>query len=113
MRIELPPISDAERTLLVQALLAIIDQQQQRLALLEETILQLRDEIAVLKGEKPRPTIRPSTLEQPPKTPNNPSQKRPGSDKRSKNATLCTPREVTLAFPDPPPGSVSKGYEDY
>ena len=49
MRIELPPISDAERTPLVVALLAIIDLQQQRLQALEETVLQLRDEMALRK----------------------------------------------------------------
>lgn len=35
------------------------------LALMQETIQQLKDEIAVLKGQKPRPKIPPSTLEGP------------------------------------------------
>jgi hypothetical protein len=60
MKIELPPIPDAERTPLVEALLAIIDIQQQRIAQIEETVGQLRDEIAILKGEQPRPKITPS-----------------------------------------------------
>ena len=67
MRIEIPVIPEAERTPLVVSLLAIIDAQQQRLRQLEETVQQLRDEIAILKGQKPRPTIAPSTLEPPPK----------------------------------------------
>lgn len=113
MRIDLPPISDIERTPLVEALLAIIDLQQQRLQTLEETVLQLRDEIAILKGQKPRPTIAPSTLEKPPKPPTDPGQKRPGSAKRSKKATFLTPIEVILPFPDPPPGSTSNGYQEY
>jgi hypothetical protein len=113
MRLELPPIPDAERTPLVQALLAIIDAQQQHIQALEETVLQLRDEIAILKGQKPRPSIAPSTLEQPPKPPANPGQKRPGSAKRSKNALFLTPVEVIIPFPDPPPGAVSHGYEEY
>ena len=69
MRIEVPPLPDAERTPLVLRLLEIIDTQQQRLRTLEETVLQLRDEIAMLKGQKPRPTIAPSQLpklDQPP-----------------------------------------------
>jgi hypothetical protein len=113
MRIELPPISDAERTPLVEALLALIDLQQQRIQTLEETVQQLRDEIAILKGQKPRPTIAPSTLEQPPKPPIDPGQKRPGSAKRSKKTTALTPIEVFIPFPDPPAGFTSHGYEDY
>jgi hypothetical protein len=114
MKIELPPIPDAERTPLVEALLGIIDAQQQRIQQLEETVAKLRDEIALLQGEKPRPKIAPSRLETPPpKPPPAPGEKRPGSAKRSKNASFITPIEVTIPFPDPPPGSTSKGYEEY
>jgi len=77
MRIDLPLIPDSERTPLVVALLAIIDLQQQRIQALEETVLQLRNEIAILKGQKPRPTIAPSTLEKPANPPAEPGQKRP------------------------------------
>jgi hypothetical protein len=113
MKFELPPIPDAERTPLVEALLAIIDAQQQRIQELEETVQQLRDEIAVLQGQKPRPKIAPSTLETPPKPPPAAGEKRPGSAKRSKNTSFLVPVEVTIPFPDPPPGSVSHGYEEY
>ena len=114
MKIELPPISDAERTPLVEALLALIDAQQQRIQQLEETVGKLRDEIALLKGEKPRPKIAPSRLEAPPpKPPAVPGDKRPGSQKRSKTASFIAPIEVTTPFPDPPPGSTSHGYEEY
>jgi len=41
----------------VEALLAIIAAQQDRIAKLEETVQQLRDEIAILKGQKPKPKI--------------------------------------------------------
>ena len=60
MQIELPEIRPAERTPLVEALLAIIQVLLDRNQQLEETILQLRDEIALLKGQKPRPQIQPS-----------------------------------------------------
>jgi hypothetical protein len=114
MKIELPPIPEAERTPLVEALLAIIDTQQQRIGQLEETVGQLRDEIAILKGQKPRPKITPSRLETPsPKPPPSPGDKRPGSAKRSKTASFLTPVEVKIPFPDPPPGSTSHGYEDF
>jgi hypothetical protein len=114
MKMELPPIPDAERTPLVQCLLAIIDAQQQRIEQLEETVQILRDEIAVLKGQKPRPKIAPSQLEAPPpKEAADEGAKRPGSAKRSKNASFLTPVEVKIAFPDPPPGSVALGYEEY
>jgi hypothetical protein len=102
----LPDIPESERTPLVLLLLDIIQQQQQRIAHLE-------DETALLKGLKPRPTIRPSILESPPDPPPNSPQKRPGSDKRPKNAQLTIHREVLVPLPDPPPGAVFKGYEDY
>jgi len=66
MKLDLPPILDSERTPLVDALLTILDAQQQQIRIFEETIQQLRDEIAILKGQKPRPTIAPSRLEAPP-----------------------------------------------
>jgi Transposase IS66 family len=114
MRVELPPIPDAERTPLVESLLAIIDAQQQHIQQLEETVQQLRDEIAILKGQTPRPKIAPSRLETPPpKPPLAPGDQRPGSQKRSKSASFPTPVEVKIPFPDPPPGAVSHGYEEY
>ena len=113
MKLELPLIPEAERTPLVECLLAIIDAQQTRLQQMEQTVQELRDEIAILKGQAPRPKIAPSALETPPKTPQDPGEKRPGSAKRAKNASFLAPREVTIPFPNPPPGAVSQGYEDY
>jgi hypothetical protein len=106
MRNGLPEIAAEERTPLVLQLLEIIQQQQ-------ETIQQLRDEIAILKGLKPRPQIKPSQLEQPPRPPATEGDKRPGSAKRDKNAQLTIHREVCLLVPDPPAGSASLGYEPY
>jgi hypothetical protein len=114
MPLDLPPLPDAERTPLVRALLAILDAQQQRIQQLEQTVQQLRDEIAVLKGQKPRPAIAPSRLETlPTPPPGGEAGKRPGSGKRSKNDGFLAPLEVCLPFTDPPPGSVSNGYEAY
>src|SRR5258708_7122159 len=110
----LPDIPAEQRTPLVEALLAVVRAQQDRIRELEETVQQLRDEIAVLKGQKPRPHIAPSRLEQPaPRLPLAEGQKRPGSQKRPKNAQLTITREIAIPFPDRPAGSVSKGYEAY
>src|SRR5947209_10208467 len=106
MRLTIPGIPDSERTPLVLLLLDLIHQQQERIALLE-------DELASLKGLKPRPTIRPSTLETPPQPPRPADGKRPGSAKRPKNARLTIHREITVPLHDPPPGARFKGYEDY
>jgi hypothetical protein len=103
----LPSIAPEERTPLVLALLDIIQQQQQ-------SIQRLQDEIARLKGQTRRPEIQPSRLDQVPTSPApDQSQKRPGSKKRSKNAQLTIHREVPVAFPNPPPGSTSLGYEEF
>jgi Transposase IS66 family len=113
MKLELPEIGPADRTPLVESLLAIIRMQQDRIQQLEETVQQLRDEIAILKGQKPRPQIAPSRLESatPPSRPE--GGKRPGSEKRSKNALLVIPEEIRLRVVDAPVGSVSKGFEEY
>jgi hypothetical protein len=55
----LPEIAPGQRTPLVLALLDIIQQQH-------EAIQQLRDELARLKGQNPKPQIQPSRLEQAP-----------------------------------------------
>jgi Transposase IS66 family len=114
MKFQLPPIADAERTPLVEALLAIIDAQQQRILQLEETVQQLRDEMAILKGEKARPKIAPSQLEQPrPKPPPSAGQKRPGSEKRAKNAQLTITDEVLVPFANAPDGAKHLRYEEF
>ncbi len=57
-RIIIPEIPEEERTPVVLALLEIIRLQQ-------EQIQELKDEIARLKGQKPKPKIKPSSLEKP------------------------------------------------
>lgn len=113
MDLDLPPIPDPERTPLVETRLGIIDLLHQRVQALEETVQQLRDASALLKGQSPRPKIAPSQLTQPTPLPAAPDQKRPGSDKRAKNASFLTPIEMRIPFPDRPPGAVSNGYEEY
>src|SRR5438552_8970067 len=113
MKMELPEVRPEERTPLVDSLVASLRQLLDRVQQLEETVQQLRDEIAVLKGQKPRPKIAPSRLESTASQPLPPGSKRPGSEKRSKNAQLIIPKEVRLPVCDAPAGSVSKGFEEY
>ena len=123
-------ISESERTPLVAALLAIITQQQEQLtqhqeqltqqrealALQQEQIQGLKDEIARLKGQNPKPKIRPSKLEKDsPLAPKKQSkEKRAGSKKQSK--TIHLEIHETIVIPpkeDVPKGSRFKGYADF
>jgi Transposase IS66 family len=114
MKLELPDISADEGTPLVETLLAIIRVQQDRIQQLEETVQQLRDEIALLKGQKPRPAIKPSILEaRQPKTSGPEGSKRPGSAKRPKTAELHIHQEVPLHPEGLPVGATFRGYEAY
>jgi hypothetical protein len=114
MELEPPDIPADERTALVETLLAIIRVQQDRIQQLEATVQQLRDEIALLKGQKPRPDIKPSLLEaRRPKTAGPEGSKRPGSAKRPKTAELHIHREVPLHPEGLPVGATSRGYEAY
>ena len=110
MSVPVPVIPESEQTPLVQQLLEIIHQQA-------EILQQLRDEIAILKGLKPKPKIAPSQLEAPlpPRPALDPtaSPKRPGSDKRAKTAELTIHEEVIVKPQQIPPGSQFKGYEDF
>jgi Transposase IS66 family len=114
MKMEPPDIPADERTPLVETLLAIIRVQQDRIQQLEETVQQLRDEIAILKGLKPRPAIKPSILEaRQPKTAGQEGGKRPGSAKRPKTAELHIHHEVPLHPESLPVGATFRGYEAY
>lgn len=113
MKLVLPEIRFADRTPLVEALLGVIRQLSDRVQQLEDTIQQLRDEMAVLKGRKPKPQIKPSQLESPAPRPRVEGEKRPGSQKRSKNAELTIHKEVPLHPPNLPEGAIFKGFEPF
>ena len=109
------PLAEHGQTL--QLVLAVCQSQQEHIVQLEETVAQLKDEIRILKGEKPRPTIKPSTLNQewaedegPDPGPKRPRSKR-GSGKQPKALEI---HEVQILPPAQiPEGAVFKGYEDY
>src|SRR5207244_3768131 len=112
--VELPEIRPEERTPLVEALLDLLRQVLDRVAQLEHVNQELRDEIAVLKGQKPRPDVKPSTLEGgSPKSTPKPAGQRPGSAKRPKTAELTIHQEVTLHTEDLPAGARLRCYEPY
>lgn len=111
---ELPEIPPEERTPLVEALLGIIRQLADRVATLEQSNQELRDEIALLKGQKPRPKISPSILNTPP-APKDPADPRPprGKPSRPKTSELTIHQTVEVHIDAPPVGSALKGYESY
>ncbi len=82
----LPVIGEAERTPLVEWLLARIEQLLEEQRRQAELIQQLRDEIAVLKGEKARPKFKPSGMEQ---------QTEPETGRPSPRPPTVTPGPVT------------------
>ena len=103
-----PHIPEEERTPVVVALLEINQ------VLLEEN-QELRDEIARLKGQKPKPKIKPSVLEEESieKDTKGASEKRPGSAKREKTKKLQIHKEITIPALNVPPGSKRNGFEDF
>lgn len=109
------PLSDHSQML--KLVLEVCQSQHERIALLEETVAQLKDEIAILKGEKPRPQIKPSTLnkDQPEGAGPSSGQKHQdsgaGHGKKPKELEI---HETQILQPEQiPAGSVFKGYEDY
>ena len=119
-------IPDAERTPLVNQLLVLIEQVIEENLRLKETIQQLRDEVARLKGEKGKPKFKASGMER--ETGSSPAAsapdgngpdaqppgKRPGSAKRSKTKQLAIHEIVTIPPSQPlPPGSRRKGHRDF
>lgn len=115
MKLELPPISDAERTPLVEALRDLIRQLLDRVQQLEEANQQLRDEIAVLKGQKPRPQLQPSILPlpTPPTAPPTGTPRRRGKPTGPRNVELRIDREVPLHPTTLPAGAIFHGFEPY
>jgi len=116
----LPDIPESEQTPVVKSLLAMLEQCLHVIQQQAEEIDVLKDEVRVLKGEKKRPTFKPSKLDKETDKPKakdsapTKKKKRPGSKKRSKNATLAIHEErVIQPKGDIPPGSRFKGYRDF
>ena len=125
----LPSIAEAQRTPLVEQLLEQIEQLLEDNRRQAEQIQQLRDEIAVLKGQKAKPTFKPSGMDTEPDEDADGSdqsggddddgskrraRKRPGSAKRSKTQALTIHETLEVPPKAPVPlGSRFKGYRDF
>jgi hypothetical protein len=85
----------------------------------EDLVAHIKDELAILKGEKKRPVFKPSRMNEDAGqsdsvTADASSAKRPGSQKKSKTAKLRIDHERVIAPIEPiPPGSRFKGYRDF
>jgi Transposase IS66 family len=97
--------------------LEVCQRQQERIVLLEETVAQLKDEIAILKGEKPRPPIQPSALNKDTPEGDGPSRaqrRRDRGGEQDKPPKELEIHETRIIEPAQiPAGAVFKGYEDY
>ena len=113
----LPPIPTEERTPLVELLLGIIAAQAEQIQRAKEQIQALSDEIAILKGLKPKPKIPKSSLEgdesQEGKGKPSGGEKRHGSAKRSKTEELAIHSTVTLVPAGITDDWIFKGYNDF
>ena len=84
---------------------------------LREQVQLLKDEIAILKGQKPRPKIPPNRLDK--NTPNPPGKgghgkgKRPGSDKKNKTANLQIDETRHINLENVPLDAKFNGWSDY
>ena len=109
------PLSEHSQTL--KLVLEVCQSQQERIALREETVAQLKDEIAILKGEKPRPKLKPSTLNQDQQADDCPSRGEKSKDSgagQGKQPKELEIHETQILPPEPlSEGAVFKGYEDY
>jgi hypothetical protein len=114
----LPDIPEREQTPTVKALLGLLEECIQIIQKQGEEIEQLKDEVRVLKGEKKRPAFKPSQLDKETdkarkKNPDK-STKRPGSDKRSKNAKRVIHEDIVIQpTQEIPQRSRFKGYRDF
>ena len=111
-KIQLPNIPESEKTPLVVQLLSLIETQAAFLSQQAEQIQLLKDEIARLKGQSPRPKIRPSQLEKK-KTKKSGKKKRAGSKKRHKTVKIEIHDTIDIEPQDIPEGSTFKGYQPF
>lgn len=102
-----PEIPEKDQSPLVEQLLAFIEHQN-------IVIQQLKDEIARLKNQPPRPTIKPSRLGKSKKhTSKSSRSKRPGSKKRAKTAQLKIHNTKPIEPDEIPTGSQFRYYKDF
>ncbi len=99
-------MSDDDKSPLVTELLQIIQQQSEEIQL-------LKDEIARLKGQKPKPKIKPSNLDKETSTGKSDNKKKKRRKKRSKTKNMTIHEDMRLHPENIPPGSTFIDYQDY
>ena len=116
-KIEIPTVPPEQLSPLVAQLLKTIETLVEENQRQSESLQQMRDEIAVLKGEKAKPKFTPSKLDQNTDTDDdnkNRGGRRAGSKKRIKTVDLKIHHECVIQPEEPvPDGSTFKGYRDY
>lgn len=95
----------------VSILLELLEQHIATITLQKEQIQQLKDEIARLKKQKPKPKISPSNLSE--KGKEKKSGKRPGPAKKKKTANLEIHKKKRIKPESIPPGSTFNGLKSY
>ena len=112
--IDFSKLSEIEKSPAFSTLIGIVEQQFTTIQQQTELIQLLRDEVARLKGQKPKPKIKPSKLEKDPKKKKkSSSDKRAGSQKREKTANLVVHEHIRVSPEIIPEGSVFKGVQPY
>lgn len=99
-------IPEEEITPTIAILLELIQQQS-------EEIQALKDEIARLKGQKPKPKIKPSNLDKKTKPPSEKQKTKPKRKKKSKTKDIVVHEEKKLHPEDLPEGSTFIDYKNY
>ena len=120
-KVSLPYVPAADQTATVRKLLEWGEERIETIHHLQEQVLHLKDEVAVLKGEKKRPKFKPSRMNEdagkaskPDRAQNGKPVKRPGSAKKSKTGQLKIDCEEVIQPVEPiPPASRFKGYRDF
>lgn len=105
----------AQQAKQIQQLLIRVDELSNRMVLFTEENQRLRDEIAFLKGQKPRPKIPPSKLEgSKSKDKEKKSRISRGKHPRKKKKTLLEIHQEQVIQPTSiPDGAIFKGYKPY
>jgi len=106
-----------EMRAIMSLLISVVAMQAEQLHLAKEQIQALRDEIAILKGQKPRPKIPKSNLEGKESQKDDDKKenegKRPGSAKRAKTEELVIHETIKLEPDGIQPEWIFKGYSDF
>jgi hypothetical protein len=109
-----PEIPEKDQYPIVKQLLAFIEHQNIIIQQQAEQIQILKDEIARLKNQPPRPDIKPSSLGKSKKRSSKSSRNtRPGSKKRSKTAHLKIHKTDPVEPDEIPTGSQFRYYKDF